>query len=149
MPKKRERRFDLDGPLTKLVAAEGYVMVRRPYAMPFIITQQDWNRLPPEPIPPEGKLPPIETHGGMVYFIDGGDCIKIGYTNSPEARSIKMATDNPTELKLLHAEPGTFKTEKIYHRQFAAIRVRGEWFRKTPELLEFIEQKKRIAGERH
>jgi hypothetical protein len=81
---------------------------------------------------------------GFVYFIEAGDFIKIGYTRSPVARGIKMTTDSPFELKLLHLEDGTFKREKVIHRHFAAIRVRGEWFRKTPELLEFIEQRKRI-----
>jgi hypothetical protein len=47
---------------------------------------------------------------------------------------------------LLHIEDGTFKREKLYHRHFAVIRVRGEWFHKTPELLTFIEQRKRIIA---
>lgn len=85
---------------------------------------------------------------GHVYFIEAGDFIKIGYTQSPLARVIKMMTDSPFELKVLHLEDGTFKQEKNYHRHFAPLRVRGEWFRKAPELLEFIEQRKRIkAGE--
>jgi hypothetical protein len=83
---------------------------------------------------------------GFVYFIDGGDCIKVGYSRSLESRSKKMSTDAPVELKVLHIEPGTFKQEKIFHRHFAAIRLRGEWFRKTPGLLAFIEQRKRIKA---
>jgi len=85
---------------------------------------------------------------GFIYFIEAGDFIKIGHTRSPVGRGHKMRTDNPFDLKLLHIEDGTFKREKLYHRHFAAIRVRGEWFHKTPDLLAFIEQRKRIvAGE--
>jgi hypothetical protein len=83
---------------------------------------------------------------GFIYFMEAGDFIKIGYTRSPAARGIKMSTDNPFPLRLLHIEDGTFKRETLYHRHFAAIRVRGEWFHKTPELLTFIEQRKRIIG---
>jgi len=80
---------------------------------------------------------------GFIYFIEASDFIKIGYTRSL-ARGIKMRTDSPFDLKLLHIEDGSFKREKLYHRHFAAIRVRGEWFHKTPELLSFIEQRRRI-----
>lgn len=87
-------------------------------------------------------------HEGWIYFISVGDRIKIGYSRSLNARFRKMLTDVSGEMEILHLEPGTFKTEKIYHRHFAAIRGRGEWFQKTPELLAFIGQRKRImAGE--
>lgn len=87
-----------------------------------------------------------DTREGYIYFIDGGECVKIGYTRSIEHRIKKMLTDAPVELKVLHIEPGTFKQEKIFHREFATLRVRGEWFRKAPELLAFIEQRKRIKA---
>jgi len=91
-----------------------------------------------------GAKSEARTQPGLIYFIEAGDFIKIGYSRSMEARLHKMATDVPGELKVLHVEPGTFKQEKIFHRHFAAIRGRGEWFRKTPELLEFIGQRKRF-----
>jgi hypothetical protein len=79
---------------------------------------------------------------GWVYFVDGGEHIKIGYTRSIEHRLKRMGTDLPTGPKVLLMQPGTFKTEKILHRHFSALRVQGEWFRKGPELLEYIEQRK-------
>lgn len=82
---------------------------------------------------------------GWVYFIRGGEWIKIGYTRSARERIKKMVTDAPVELKILHVEPGTFKIEKLYHRHFAALRTRGEWFRATDELMAFIEQRKAIV----
>jgi hypothetical protein len=54
---------------------------------------------------------------GFIYFIEAGDFIKICYTRSPVARGIKMKTDSPFDLRLLHIEDGTFKREKLYHRR--------------------------------
>ena len=88
---------------------------------------------------------PISEEGGQIYFVEAGDFIKIGFTRSPESRAQKMLTDSPHEIKVLHIEPGTFKQEKVFHRHFAALRVRGEWFHKNVELLEFIEERKRIS----
>jgi hypothetical protein len=82
---------------------------------------------------------------GHIYFVEAGEFIKIGYTRSPDHRLHKMRTDLPFEIKVLHMHPGTFKQEKIFHRQFASTRVRGEWFRKTPELLALIERLARSA----
>lgn len=92
-----------------------------------------------------GPRPLRSERVGYVYFIEGGDRIKIGYTTNGRARRKKMLTDAPVDLKLLHIESGTFRVEKMLHRQFAELRVRGEWFRKTPELLAFIEQRKSVA----
>jgi hypothetical protein len=79
---------------------------------------------------------------GLVYFMQSGDFIKIGYTRSPAARVMKMRTDCPMPIVLLHSEPGTFQQERFLHRQFAAHRTQGEWFRAAPELLEYIERRK-------
>lgn len=83
---------------------------------------------------------------GFVYFVDGGDAIKIGFTRSMKARLEKMHTDVPGGPVLLHFEPGTFKTEKVLHRHFADLRLRGEWFRKSPELLAHISGRRDITG---
>lgn len=79
-----------------------------------------------------------------VYFMDGGDLIKIGFSRSLETRMIKMGTDLPGGVKLLLVQPGTFRTEKVLHRHFADCRHRGEWFHKTPELLAYIEERKKL-----
>lgn len=138
MPKKREQRHDDHGPLTKMAEADGWVMVRRPRGTPFTVTLKDWNSLSGEAAEPEQ---------GYVYFIDGGEHIKIGYSRSLEHRIQKMGTDVPGGVNVLLIQPGTFRTEKVLHRHFAALRHRGEWFRKDPELLSYIEQRKTILGE--
>jgi hypothetical protein len=75
-----------------------------------------------------------------VYFIAAGEFIKIGYSRSLRHRLHKLLTDVP-DPELLWIEDGTVKQEKCFHRQFAHIRARGEWFHKTPELLAFIRQR--------
>lgn len=141
--RKREQRHDKGGPLTKMAEADGWVMVRRPHCIPFAITVKEWDALSPDAM--------IEEEQGYVYFIEGGTAIKIGFSRSMETRLRKMGTDVPGGAKLLHIEPGTFKTEKILHRHFAAHRLHGEWFSKAPELLAYIEQRKAMwpHGFRH
>lgn len=82
---------------------------------------------------------------GWVYFIDGGEHIKIGFSRSLDNRVISIKSQNVHGAKLLHAQPGTFKTEKVLHRYFRDLRVRGEWFRKDPKIFAYIEQRKAIA----
>lgn len=93
----------------------------------------------------EAIRPPLSGNG-FIYFIDGGEHIKIGFTRSLDARLQKMGTDVPDGPKLLHFEPGTFKTEKMLHRHFASLRMRGEWFRKDPLIYAHIEQRKLIGA---
>jgi T5orf172 domain len=81
---------------------------------------------------------------GFIYFIASADAVKIGYSSNLEGRFRKMATDASARLELLHVEPGTMNQEKLFHRHFEAIRSHGEWFRKTPDLLAFIEQRKSL-----
>jgi hypothetical protein len=89
--------------------------------------------------------PKVRDEEGSVYFIDGGEHIKIGFTRSLASRLKKMGTDVPGGPKILLIQPGSFKTEKVVHRQFAADRVRGEWFRKSPTLLAFIAERRGLA----
>lgn len=61
MPKLSERRYDLNGELRLMAKADGYVMVRHPGAMPFVLPLKVWDRLPttkPEP-PVYGALGPM------------------------------------------------------------------------------------------
>lgn len=100
-----------------------------------IFADQLAGRDPLEPTPKPNR-------SGHVYFIEAGDFIKIGYTTSPVVRVIKMRTDCPWPIKILHHEPGTFKDEKALHRRFEAHRANGEWFIRDNELLEYIAARK-------
>lgn len=79
----------------------------------------------------------------MIYFIQcNGDRgpIKIGYTSlkSAEPRLRHMETDNPYHLRLLASMGGGPAIERAIQKKFADDRIRGEWYRPTHSILEFI-----------
>lgn len=74
-----------------------------------------------------------------VYFIEMNEFIKIGYSSNLERRIENLALGHPYEIRLLHDIEGSFDLETDLHRRFAHIHVRGEWFRKEQELLDYIE----------
>ena len=76
----------------------------------------------------------------FVYFIGCGDYIKIGYAASIKMRLSSISTSNPYPLKVLAAVAGGIEVERGLHNRFADSLHRGEWFRKTPELMAFIAQ---------
>jgi hypothetical protein len=77
---------------------------------------------------------------GYIYFATDGEFVKIGWTGiwPPTARVAKQQTGNGRPLWSLGCIPGTQRAERGYHKRFARHRVRGEWFRLTPDLESFI-----------
>jgi hypothetical protein len=69
-----------------------------------------------------------------VYFAQRrkGGLIKIGYSRNVKPR---MQT---IRAKAIGAVPGAREVEKKLHKQFAHLRVRGEWFRPDEDLMEYI-----------
>jgi hypothetical protein len=76
----------------------------------------------------------------MIYYIQAGEYLKIGYTGSPTAdgRLAALQTASPLDLRILATEPGEVVDETALHRRFAHLRVRGEWFRFEGELLDHV-----------
>ena len=66
----------------------------------------------------------------MVYFIQSGDAVKIGYTSFDDVkeRMSHLQTGNPGELKTLLFMDGSRKDEANFHEMFSIYRIRGEWF---------------------
>ena len=87
-------------------------------------------------------------NGGLVYFIESGEFIKIGFTSKSVGNRISdLSVATPHDLTVLATIPGTLKTEAKLHRRFAPSRHKREWFRKTPELMAFIPQlSERVAA---
>jgi hypothetical protein len=77
-----------------------------------------------------------------LYFIQT-DCpeghIKIGIASDVARRMGKMQMDCPYGLKLLKIVKDAAHMEIQLHQQFASSRIRGEWFRKSPELMKVID----------
>lgn len=112
-------------------------------------TQDDDNYLPPAPWEMDALVQkrnfqsfphpsPRNYVTGEVYFISDGDCIKIGYSGSALVRFRDIQIGSSRELRLLGYTPGTMDDEQRLHRMFNHIHVRGEWFKATPRLLEFV-----------
>ena len=68
----------------------------------------------------------------MIYFIQQGKFVKIGYSSDPQKRLAGMQTSAPIKLKLLGTIPGSYKTEKTLHEEYQKQKVKkggSEWFR--------------------
>jgi hypothetical protein len=77
----------------------------------------------------------------MIYFVQAGDDsrpIKIGYARNVGKRIATMQTGCPDELNLLAVMDGDEDVERSLHGLMGHLRVRGEWFRPAPELLDQI-----------
>jgi hypothetical protein len=91
----------------------------------------------------------------MAYFIRCGQFIKIGASSSPLGRLHTIRNTGgvlaPRGLdlsasELINVEPGGFEREKELHIKFAHLREVGEWFRETPELIDYIESLSEAAA---
>jgi hypothetical protein len=89
---------------------------------------------------------PVAARDSFVYFIKGGDFIKIGKADNPAIRYKQLlvggvvAPDGVdfSQIQLLAVEPGGSEREGELHKKFAGLRVDGEWFSASPKLLRYI-----------
>lgn len=65
--------------------------------------------------------------------------IKIGMSSDLAERMRDIRTSLPYEPVLLASFAGTSRNESAIHKQFEQLRIRGEWFRRDPALLAYIE----------
>jgi len=80
-----------------------------------------------------------------VYLQTDGEFIKIGRTKRSESRRRREnQTGNPRVLTTLAVIPNA--SEKALHERFAADRVRGEWFRISPDIMAFIKAWQSVEG---
>ena len=82
-----------------------------------------------------------------VYFVQesGIGAIKIGTAKGVSARVRDMAVSTPHLLSVLAVIEGNRNAEQALHHRFRHARIRGEWFRPVPELLEYIASIKKEA----
>lgn len=74
-----------------------------------------------------------------VYFVrrESDGLIKIGTSRTLAARMVSLKRDHGA-LQMLAATGGAHREETAMHRQFAELRVEGEWFRPELPLLEHV-----------
>lgn len=77
--------------------------------------------------------------GSVVYFLAAGtEAIKIGVSAALPKRLRSLASGSHLTLRLLGTVPGGPELESEFHRRFAHLQIRREWFRPAPELFAFI-----------
>lgn len=76
-----------------------------------------------------------------IYFIQGSDGgpIKIGRSLNIRNRLCELQVGYPFgELRCVGASRGLIRDEKRLHAKFSHLRIRGEWFHPSEELLAFV-----------
>jgi hypothetical protein len=80
---------------------------------------------------PDAELPMPRIH--VVYYLRRADRVKIGTSGTPKQRLAALGAGD-----LLALELGGRPLEQQRHREFADLRVGGEWFRAEGAVLEHI-----------
>lgn len=78
---------------------------------------------------------------GHIYFVscDVPDFpIKIGFTTDVRVRVMHLGRGLPFPIVKLASMAGTRRNERYILKHFRKSRMRGEWFRRTPGLMETI-----------
>jgi len=108
------------------------------------LSDRDWSlaALKRDTEPSPADQPELEP---VVYFVQCGEFIKIGFTVEPTKRIRAIKTSSPHEVRLLGTIAGGPDREKELHAMFKHLRHRGEWFRTDLELLAHIAKLTRKA----
>lgn len=77
-----------------------------------------------------------------VYFFQQGDFVKIGWSNKWRQRLLTLQRATPHDIVALAVYRGGLTMERSLHVTFAEHRARLEWFRLSPQILEYIEANK-------
>lgn len=74
-----------------------------------------------------------------LYFVKGGDFIKIGRTSDPKRRlgALQVSATEKLEYIKIFYYRGCY--EFLIHDLFDYLRVRGEWFKDHPDLRNYID----------
>ena len=78
----------------------------------------------------------------MIYFIQSvnGGPVKIGYAANIQERFECIQAMSPVILRIVSVMNGDRGSEGHLHRYFGKIRLHGEWFSPTEELLRFVKK---------
>lgn len=79
-------------------------------------------------------------HTEIVYFMKAGELVKIGMTRGNVlTRAAQLQTGCPHKIEVLCTINGDQERESRLHRQFAHLRVHGEWFFASIDMMACIE----------
>jgi hypothetical protein len=76
----------------------------------------------------------------MIYFIRAGYSgpVKIGRADDPRSRLEYLQTGHYETLEIVRSLTGDFREERWLHQEFANLRIRGEWFHFSPDMLTVV-----------
>lgn len=75
-----------------------------------------------------------------LYFIRGGDTVKVGISVSPERRMKQLESETQQQLEIMTAIPFSGDCEPYCHERLAAYNIKGEWFYYVPEIKNLIRE---------
>lgn len=79
------------------------------------------------------------THSPVVYFIENGDVVKIGFSTHLRVRISSLALQESSIMLLLE---GGFTLERALHSKFERDRIDNtEWFKLSDDLVRYINEK--------
>lgn len=79
---------------------------------------------------------------GFVYLVrnNRNGYVKIGFSVSPKAREATLQSEEP-DLEMIATWPGTMREEADLHLRYSHLRIRGEWFKLSPQDVSEIQEK--------
>lgn len=83
-----------------------------------------------------------DAHLYRVYFIrePNSGAVKIGISVKPRMRMAELQCAHAFELELLAYAKGDIAAERALHDEFAADRLKGEWFKGSERLMKRIRE---------
>ncbi len=85
---------------------------------------------------------PTAERTGFVYLIGHPRAVKIGWSDrhpgAPGGRLADMQSASSEDLELLGLIEGPFSREREIQNRFSAHRVRGEWFVRHRQILDYF-----------
>lgn len=83
-------------------------------------------------------LPDSAKKSSYVYFVLFGQYVKIGHAKCIRNRLTTIQISLPEKLVLLGVIHGGMNEERELHARFSNVWIRGEWFRFTEEIHDYI-----------
>ena len=82
----------------------------------------------------------LTQHCWIYFILDArNNAIKIGYSKNPLQRLSELQVGNSTQLRLIKTIEGGVNVERKLHTKFKDLRISGEWFQASQELMRFID----------
>lgn len=75
----------------------------------------------------------------VVYFVRGGELIKIGWSRHVRSRVMGMKIGSPAALTVVALALGGWELEAVLHAKYSEYHSHGEWFRYEGRLRELVD----------